>query len=241
MGSAEDDTVRGDITPVIATNRIRVTASTDGLASRVGSDLVSVEEPLEISLAWRDARGAEREQVLTVTMRTPGDDEALALGLLHAEGIIRDASEVLGTNFPEPPGPTARNRLQVQLAAGVQPDLGDHHRNLVTHSSCGVCGRTSLQAIEIKQPPAVDDLQGWLDADLLLRLGEEMRTRQSQFSETGGVHAAGLFDPRRSAGTAEGGCRPAQCPGQTGGGLPLRGGIAPGGAAHSDPQWPCLL
>ena len=167
--------------------------SAQGLDLSRVTDSVVVEEPLEIALCWEDASRAEHRRVFTITMRTPGDDEELALGLLHSEGLISIATQVAECKHSGEPGPGAGNQLDVRLTRDVEPDLATLQRNLVTQSSCGVCGKTSLQAVELMSPPAVDLESGWLAPGVVCALADAMRERQVRFLETGGVHAAGLF------------------------------------------------
>lgn len=157
-------------------------------------DRVAVEEPLQIGLLWRDAGGELYERVFTVTMRTPGNDAALAVGLLHSEGLIRAAADVTGIDYSGGGRSGEYNELDVSLADGIVPDWSQYERNLTTQSSCGVCGKTSLQSLELKNPPELDTTQAWLNTDIIRGLADTMRAKQSSFQETGGVHAAGLFD-----------------------------------------------
>ena len=171
----------------------RYIATAENLVPEPLRDTVSVEEPLEISLLWEDASGREREQVFTVTMRTPGDDSALALGLLHSEGLIRRPQDVVHVRHRGRNSTSAENQLEVALAPGIDPDLDTYRRHLATQSSCGVCGKTSLQAIELKEPPPVNASAGWLDPAIVAGLCDTLRAGQRQFRASGGVHAAGLF------------------------------------------------
>ena len=144
-------------------------------------DSVVVEEPLEIALRWTDTSGAEQRRVFTITMRTPGDDEALALGLLHSEGLINNGDQIAGCHYTGAPGLGEHNSLDVHLAPGLQPDMGSLERNLVTQSSCGVCGKTSLQSVELMSPPEVDREEGWLATDVVAALPSAMRRQQVNF------------------------------------------------------------
>lgn len=157
------------------------------------SDSVAVEEPLEIALCWEPEQGAVRREVFTVTMRTPGHDRELALGLLHGEGLVRTPGQVSGCEHQGEIGPGRFNQLEVRLAGSPNLVLDHLQRHLVTQSSCGVCGKTSLQALEMKSPPPLDAREGWLDPAVLAGLGPAMRQRQERYLQTGGLHAAGLF------------------------------------------------
>jgi FdhD protein len=147
-----------------------------------------------MSLQWLDQAGRRQHRVFTVTMRTPGEDTELALGLLRAEGLVRSIEDIVGADYADLDSPSAGNELEVRLAEGVIPDWDRFDRNLVTHSSCGVCGKTSLQSIELKNPPQADRQPTWLDPAVVTGLGDRLRSQQQQFRETGGVHAVGLFD-----------------------------------------------
>ncbi len=151
-----------------------------------------MEEPLAIALAWRDSSGNTLRRVFTVTMRTPGNDAELALGLLLSEGVIRRRDDI--TAVHREPGEEGSNEIEITLTAGIVPDWARYDRNLATQSSCGVCGKTSLQALALKDPPTADSTPGWLDPALLPLLPGRLRDAQALFRETGGVHAAGLFD-----------------------------------------------
>jgi len=157
------------------------------------TDSVAVEEPLEITLSWHTPDGVQRREVITVTMRTPGDDRELALGLLHGEGLVREPAQVADCTYFGEEGPGRHNQLEVRLKDPVNIELDDQQRHLVTQSSCGICGKTSLQAIEMKSPPPIDADSGWLSADVLRSLATAMRASQARFQQTGGVHAAAVF------------------------------------------------
>jgi FdhD protein len=151
-------------------------------------DTLVAEEPLEIRVDGR---------ALAVTMRTPGDDIDLAHGFLLTEGVIRTAGDVRAARYcagaEGPDGTNTYNVLDVSLAAGVPaPEVGVE-RNFYTTSSCGVCGKASIDAIRTRTayPPAGDPLV--LDPAVLAGLPDALRTGQRVFERTGGLHAAGLF------------------------------------------------
>ena len=148
------------------------------------SDRLAVEEPLEIRIGDRP---------LMVTMRTPGDDFDLALGLLLAEGVIRRAADVRAIRTCEGKATGRHNVLEVELAPGVPP-LPEHlQRRVATTSACGVCGRTSIDSLRarVEHDVAADPVR--IDAAVLARLPETLRSRQRVFDRTGGLHAAALF------------------------------------------------
>ena len=164
------------------TDRRLVVRLRDGVETRRPDTLV-VEEPLEIRIGKRS---------LTVTMRTPGNDLELALGFLFCEGLIRDGADVaVARHCLDGDG----NVVEVWLADGVPPPVTDPTRAFSTTSACGVCGKTSIDAVRTasRYPVADDPLQ--VDAEVLAKLPERLRTEQRVFDRTGGLHAAGLFTP----------------------------------------------
>jgi FdhD protein len=148
-------------------------------ASCKEQDVVAVEEPLEISIDGRN---------ISITMRTPGNDEELAVGFLFSEGILRDPSQIAGVSL------TGDNRVNVSLASSAGLDLARLDRHFYTSSSCGVCGKTSIQALETAGCPVIARDRPVLDPALICSLPEKLRNSQQVFDTTGGLHAAGLFD-----------------------------------------------
>ncbi|MFC4909289.1 formate dehydrogenase accessory sulfurtransferase FdhD [Actinomadura gamaensis] len=147
------------------------------------ADTLAVEEPLEIRVA-----GAP----LTITMRTPGDDFDLVAGFLSAEGIIGSAGDIAAMRYCA--DTREQNNLEVVLAPGVRPPDASLVRAFATTSACGVCGKSSIEALraERRYDVASDPLE--LDAKVLAELPESLRAAQRVFDRTGGLHAAGLFD-----------------------------------------------
>ncbi|MDQ0964499.1 FdhD protein [Streptomyces sp. B4I13] len=171
------------------TERRRVLRIRDGAPSTRPDTLVA-EEPMEIRLDGRP---------LAVTMRTPGDDFALAAGFLVSEGVVSRASDV--TNIVYCAGAThdggnTYNVVDVRLAPGVPlPDI-TLERNVYTTSSCGLCGKASLDAVRTTARwPIADAPPVRVTPDLLARLPDRLRAAQEVFDRTGGLHAAGLFSP----------------------------------------------
>ncbi len=158
-------------------------------------DVVATEEPLEIRLAYTRPDGRRAQQSISITMRTPGNDGELAAGFLLSEGIIAGAAEIASV---APCGPPAANGLinvvRVELAAGVQVDLGRLERHFYTSSSCGVCGKASLEAVAVQGRYDLRDNALGMSAAALGSLPERLREQQSVFERTGGLHASGLFD-----------------------------------------------
>lgn len=148
-------------------------------------DILAVEEPMEIRVGGRQ---------VAVTMRTPGDDFELATGFLVSEGVITGAEEVLGIRYcvdgrPDP----ASNVVDVTLAPSVR--VPDFARSFYVSSSCGVCGKDSLDKVRTvaRWPLAGDPVR--VDSSVLARLPDRLRESQAVFQRTGGLHAAGLFTP----------------------------------------------
>lgn len=164
----------------------------DAAAQRI--DTVVVEEPLEIILATGSLSNRQI-QPLAVTMRTPGQDEALALGFLFSEGIIARASDVVKiSRLPQKKAHNSDNTILVELAPDLKVDLAKLQRHFYTSSSCGVCGKTSIEMVQntiyhFPQPgfPKIKKAS-------LFGLSQKLRAAQSVFDLTGSIHAAGLFD-----------------------------------------------
>jgi len=164
------------------------------------SDAVSIEEPLEIRLV-HGAGQKRAEQSIAITMRTPGHDEELAMGFLAGEGIIRSAQDVSRIGHCGPPSPDKGlvNVLRVELDSQVQVDLESLKRHFYTSSSCGVCGKASLDAIAFQVPerPEHNERTGSgfaIHAGDLRKLPAQLLARQDEFTRTGGLHASASFD-----------------------------------------------
>jgi FdhD protein len=158
-------------------------------------DAVAVEEPLEIQLNF-EKRGLRTTKSVSVTMRTPGHDRELAAGFLFAEGIIDGAGAIEGWEVPESArnGPAGGNTLRAVLRDGVTVDLRALERHFYTTSSCGVCGKTSLEALRVTGRIALEPDRPVWDSSRVGDLPQALRTGQAIFEATGGLHAAGLFD-----------------------------------------------
>lgn len=156
------------------------------------SDALAGEEPLEIRLAWQEEGQAQRKSI-AITMRTPGNDFELALGFLFGESIIHMADDVVDISYcPDEVDPQEFNIVVATLRPGLVFDLARLERNFFTSSSCGVCGKATLEALEIQ---GCDALPGGftVGARLLASLPDELRKAQAVFEATGGLHAAALF------------------------------------------------
>jgi len=150
-------------------------------------DLLVAEEPLEIRIGH--GAGARRQQLsIAVTMRTPGDDEELATGFLFTEGIVQQAEQIAATRW------LAENTLLVDLRPDVPVDTARLTRHLFTSSSCGVCGKASLDAVQTVSCHYPIPGHPVFSAEMLYGLPDVLRQAQATFESTGGLHAAGLFD-----------------------------------------------
>lgn len=170
------------------TTRKRITRVTPN-ARAVRPDTVVVEEPLEIRV---------NNKPLAVTMRTPGADIELAQGFLFTEGIVsarRDIATIRYCAGADETGENTYNVLDIQLRPGVALPATGIDRNFYTTSSCGVCGKASLDAIRQRTqfPPQRDPVH--IDAEVLGEMPATLRRAQRVFDTTGGLHAAALFDP----------------------------------------------
>lgn len=171
--------------PTVAATPLVVSA--EGIHSR--SDRLATEEPCEIRVLHR---GIEHQ--VAVTMRTPGNDFELAVGFLYSEGIVRERGDVAKVSYcASGPPEQLYNLVTVELADGAPFDPERLARHFYTTSSCGVCGKASLEAIEVRGAPS---LPGGpvLEAETILALPGALRAKQKVFARTGGLHAAGLFD-----------------------------------------------
>jgi FdhD protein len=158
-------------------------------------DFLAIEEPLEIRLDYL-AEGRRAARSISITMRTPGDDEALAVGFLLSEGIIRAAGDVRSVHLCGPAvGPLQlHNVVRVELSDEVAVNLDRLERHFYTTSSCGVCGKTSLEALAVQDAQALPEDCPRLAAEVVHSLPERLRAAQAVFARTGGLHAAALFN-----------------------------------------------
>ncbi len=180
------------IVPRRHTARVDVARLRDGVPS-TRQDVVAVEEPLEIRVRFADG-DRWRMRNVSVTMRTPGDDFELAAGFLFAEGLVTDRRDVREISYCSGDERQEYNSVEVRLAPGASFDLGLLDRNFYTTSSCGVCGKASLEAVEAQGcAPVADDALS-VRADVLTGLPDALRVAQPVFEKTGGIHASALFD-----------------------------------------------
>ena len=171
---------------------IAITRVENGTAS-TADDILVTEEPLEIRLG-HGTLDDRKEFRLSVTMRTPGNDEELALGFLFTEGIIADAGEVVRVVPCENVKEEERgNVVRAELHPSVIVDPIKWQRNFYTTSSCGVCGKSSIEAVHAQCVRPLGKAAK-LDHAMITSLPDRMRAGQTVFRHTGGIHAAALFD-----------------------------------------------
>jgi FdhD protein len=183
-----------------------------GEEARTLVDVLAVEEPLEIQLAYGPS-DARRVKSISVTMRTPGHDFELAAGFLMTEGVVADSVDISDifyasgrSDVTDPlsqairstedlvlPYQPERNIVRVELEPDVLVSLGNLERNFYTTSSCGICGKASLLALRTVCPPrSANSFR--VPASVLYSLPEKLRAAQNVFEKTGGLHASGIFD-----------------------------------------------
>lgn len=158
-------------------------------------DDVSVEEPLEIRVVYYLLDKKESKKI-SVTMRTPGNDTELATGFLFTEGIITENTQIKTTYSPEKEClRNSKNSIIVELKEGFVPELMKMERNFYTTSSCGVCGKASIESIKTVSTFRDYKRQNiQVSLEMLYQLSEKLQSFQNNFSATGGIHASGLFD-----------------------------------------------
>lgn len=159
------------------------------------NDLLAVEEPLEIRIVWGN-EGERQEKNISVTMCTPGNDFELAIGFLFTEGILKNKNDIAGTSFFTEDN-TVENRnniVIVELQPGVKFDIKKIERHFYTSSSCGVCGKSSIDAVKnvFDKEPVHDNIK--IEASVIIELPSALRKHQEVFAHTGGLHASALFD-----------------------------------------------
>ena len=150
-------------------------------------EAIAMEEPLGISLQYGPATN-RRTSAISVTMRTPGHDEDLATGFLFTEGIIPHGDAVRQITRESP------DRITIALREDIPFDPASLQRHFYTTSSCGVCGKSSIEAIYQQCPAPSPIVETSLDAAIICSLPDRLREHQDLFNATGGLHAAALFD-----------------------------------------------
>jgi len=154
------------------------------------ADAIAVEEPLEIRIVKDGSpENGGTGRAISITMRTPGNDPELALGFLHGEGIVREPRDVIDVR---PCGPSG-NVVRVTVRADLPLDLDRLNRNFYTTSSCGVCGKASIEAVTASAGIRRVSSDLVVRESVLRVMPDTLRASQAGFAETGGMHAVGLF------------------------------------------------
>ena len=151
----------------------------EGGSSSPFQDLLAIEEPLEIRLAGK---------TISITMRTPGHDPELAAGFLFTEGILQGSHQIRAMQ-------SGKNSIAVELQPDVEVDFERLQRNFYTTSSCGVCGKASIEALRMQGCPVLPRSSATVESAVIHRLPSSLRHEQAVFERTGGLHAAALFEP----------------------------------------------
>ncbi len=158
-------------------------------------DLISIEEPLEISLKFKES-GKWINQSLSITMRTPGNDEDLVRGFLYNEQIIINISDIDSIeSYGDKVGQyNIQNKILATLNNSKNINISKIKRDFLTNSSCGVCGKSSLDALEIIKKNKINPSEPKIKKEVIVKSPDILREGQSEFSKTGGIHASGLFN-----------------------------------------------
>ena len=157
-------------------------------------DSISIEEPLEISIKYKD-KDKWITQILSITMRTPGHDEDLVRGFLFNEQIVQDISHIESIkSFGDKVGQyKIQNKILATLNNSQNINITKIKRDFLTNSSCGVCGKSSLDALVIIKKDKTLLMEPKLSKETIIQSPDVLRNNQSEFSKTGGIHASGLF------------------------------------------------
>ena len=158
-------------------------------------DLVSIEEPLEISLKYKE-KNKWIEQTLSITMRTPGNDDDLVRGFLFNEQIVKSINDIDSIeSYGDKVGQyKIQNKILATLNNSENINISKIKRDFLTNSSCGVCGKSSLDALEIIKSTKTNASEPKISKDVVIQSPNILREGQSEFSKTGGIHASGLFN-----------------------------------------------
>ena len=158
-------------------------------------DLVSIEEPLEISLKYKE-KNKWIEQTLSITMRTPGNDDDLVRGFLFNEQIVKSINDIDSIeSYGDKVGQyKIQNKILATLNNSENVNISKIKRDFLTNSSCGVCGKSSLDALEIIKTTKTNAFEPKISKDVVIQSPNILREGQSEFSKTGGIHASGLFN-----------------------------------------------
>lgn len=177
-----------------STHKIRIQRFQDGKTESL-HDVVTVEEPLEIRLVYQDDHRLI-EKSISVTMRTPANDFELVVGFCYSEGILQKPEQIKSIGYCCTSGKDRQksNIVRIQLQSGIFFDPQLLNRNFYTTSSCGVCGKSSLEALKIRGCPVIAKNSMIISEKTIYALSEKLIKTQSLFEQTGGLHAAALFD-----------------------------------------------
>jgi FdhD protein len=156
-------------------------------------DLIALEEPLEIRLGYGPVTNRQQKSI-AVTMRTPGHDMELALGFLFSEDIIQSMDDIESIHYCEDldSEEEKENVVRAELGSHVRPDFEKLERNFFVTSSCGICGKTSIDSIKTYCEKLPDGIE--VDRNIIYELVKRMEIKQQMFGVTGGLHASGIFD-----------------------------------------------
>ena len=160
------------------------------------NDQISIEEPLQIILKYKDKKNWI-ENTISITMRTPGDDEDLVTGFLFNERVIEKINHIESiTVSGDPVGKyKLHNKIIITINNSENIDIDKIKRNFLTNSSCGVCGKTSLESLEIIKKDKILNSIPKINHEIIMKSPDILQQNQSEFSKTGGIHASGLFNP----------------------------------------------
>ena len=174
-------------------SKYKITKFTKGKLENI-EDLISIEEPLEISLKFKDKEKWITKS-LSITMRTPGHDEDLVRGFLYNEQIIQNIKDIenIESYGDKVSQYNIQNKILVTLNNSKNVNISNIKRDFLMNSSCGVCGKSSLDALEIIKKDKTPKLNPKLSKEIIINSPSILRKNQSEFAKTGGIHASGLF------------------------------------------------
>lgn len=177
----------------ISTVQRNITKINNGLSKEIADEL-AIEEPLEIQLEYGDLTNRQRKSI-SITMRTPVHDNDLAIGFLYTEGIISKKEDIIGIkNGDSWMSENPKNIIVVQLNPEVRVDLNRLERHFYTSSSCGVCGKSSIDALRTVRMPMLMEGEPKVSKETILLLPDTLRKSQEVFDSTGGLHASAIFN-----------------------------------------------
>lgn len=180
--------------PSVASFNIRSVA--DGKVKNK-PDLVTVEEPMEIRIGY-GAKNSRKQKSIAVTMRTPGNDFELAMGFLFSENIISDTKQIREIRYCKGEGkdPENKNIVRAELEPGTEIDFSKLERNFYATSSCGICGKASIETVRLNVLKASPPGKPVITAKTIRSLPDRLNRSQAVFEHTGGIHATALYDDK---------------------------------------------